>query len=174
MQFASDVPICFAGCAMTKTVASPPATFHEIADYFIYESNQTGSLISNLKLQKLVYYAQAWHLALFNGPLFRGTFQAWVHGPVLPELYQRFKVFGWKPIIEDVDQPQLPAAISEFLAQITEAYMPYEALALEQMTHAELPWQQARAGLPPEAASTAPLDETLMKSFYKKRLPRNG
>lgn len=72
----------------------------DIASYFIERANQTKSTINNLKLQKLVYYSQAWHLAIHGIPLFKEDFQAWVHGPVVPELYQKYKGFGWQPIKE--------------------------------------------------------------------------
>jgi uncharacterized phage-associated protein len=71
----------------------------EVANYFIWLANETGSFLSNLKLQKLVYYAQAWHLALEESPLFEEDFEAWIHGPVLPTLYQKYESFSWKPII---------------------------------------------------------------------------
>ena len=70
----------------------------DIADYFVRLANETGDYISNLKLQKLVYYAQAWYLAISDEALFEEDFEAWVHGPVIPELYQEYKSFGWRPI----------------------------------------------------------------------------
>ncbi|MFM6174756.1 MAG: Panacea domain-containing protein [Sphaerospermopsis kisseleviana] len=73
-------------------------TCFEVAKYFIRLAHETGSFISNLKLQKLVYYAQAWHLALFEQPLFNEDFEAWIHGPVVPELYHYYKKFGWRNI----------------------------------------------------------------------------
>ncbi len=75
----------------------------EIADYFIWLANNTGSFISNLKLQKLVYYAQAWYLAIHDQPLFNEEFEAWIHGPVIPVLYQKYKTFSWKPILQNVE-----------------------------------------------------------------------
>jgi len=58
-------------------------TVSKIANYFIYVANETGSYLSNLKLQKLLYYAQAWHLALYGISLFDEEFEAWIHGPVI-------------------------------------------------------------------------------------------
>lgn len=65
-------------------------TCFDIAKHFIRFANEEGSFISNLKLQKLVYYAQAWHLAIHGTPLFEEDFEAWVHGPVIPSLYQKY------------------------------------------------------------------------------------
>lgn len=65
------------------------ATINDVCDYIISKVAQDG--LSLLKLQKLLYYCQAWHLAFDKGQLFRGPFQAWVHGPVSREIYDRFK-----------------------------------------------------------------------------------
>lgn len=141
----------------------------DIADYFIQLANETGSFISNLKLQKLVYYAQAWHLALYNAPLFEEEFQAWVHGPVIPTLYQKYKSFGWQPILVAAT-PTLPANISQFLKDVADEYFACDAYQLEQMTHAEDPWKWAREDLPPDAPSNAVIQKEWMKEYYGARV----
>ena len=65
-------------------------TISDIADYFITKNHEYGDYITNLKLQKLVYYAQAWYLAFLDKPLFDEDFEAWVHGPVNRDLYDRY------------------------------------------------------------------------------------
>ena len=140
-----------------------------VADYFIWLANETGSFISNLKLQKLVYYAQAWHLALHENPLFQEDFEAWVHGPVIPTLYQKYKVFGWQPILEDA-KPELPEEIREFLNEVAQEYFACDAYELEQMTHAEAPWNRAREDLPPDAPSNAVIEKEWMKEYYGSRV----
>ena len=85
--------------------------YEKIADYFIGLSNETGSLITNLKLQKLVYYAQAWSLALNNEELFADDFQAWVHGPVLVSLYDRYRTNKRNPIDKEVDIDSLKESL---------------------------------------------------------------
>lgn len=140
----------------------------DIADYFIKLANDTGSYISNLKLQKLVYYAQVWHLALYGDPLFQEDFQAWVHGPVIPKLYQKYKGFRWQPILEEAN-PELPEKVQEFLDEVTKEYFACDAYELEQMTHAELPWNRARGDLPPDAPSIAVIEKECMKEYYGSR-----
>ena len=54
--------------------------------------------ISNLKLQKLIYYAQAFHLAIYELPFFDEDFEAWTHGPVCPEIYHKYKHYKSSPI----------------------------------------------------------------------------
>lgn len=141
----------------------------DIANYFIWIANETGSFISNLKLQKLVYYAQAWHIALHNNPLFEEDFEAWVHGPVIPSLYQKYKSFGWQPISEDVT-PELPSDIFQFLNEVAEEYFACDAYELEQMTHAEDPWNLARGQLSPDEPSTKVIKKEWMKEFYGARV----
>ena len=75
-------------------------TANAIADYIIKCCRDRGELITNLHLQKLVYYAQAWYLALYDKPLFDEEFQSWISGPVQPELHDRFKSYKWNPISE--------------------------------------------------------------------------
>ena len=63
----------------------------DVADYIIWSSHESGSFISNLKLQKLLDYVQAWHLAVFGRPLFAEKLQAWLRGPAIPEIYRRYQ-----------------------------------------------------------------------------------
>ncbi|NJL65514.1 MAG: SocA family protein [Methylacidiphilales bacterium] len=138
----------------------------DVANYFIRLANETGSFLSNLKLQKLVYYAQAWYLAIHDNPLFDEDFQAWIHGPVIPTLYQKYKSFGWQPILEDAN-PELPQEIQDFLKEVAEEYFACDAYELEQMTHAETPWVNARENLPPDTPSNAVIIKESMKEYYK-------
>jgi uncharacterized phage-associated protein len=101
-----------------------------IAKYFIWLANETGSFISNLKLQKLVYYTQAWHLALHDLPLFDEDFEAWVHGPVIPDLYHTYKHFGWKPIQEEATL-DLPETTLPFLKEVADEYFACDAYELD-------------------------------------------
>ena len=72
----------------------------DVAKYFatLVESD-AGDSISNLKLQKLAYYAQGFHLAMYDTPLFPERIYAWAHGPVVEELYHAYKKFGANPIV---------------------------------------------------------------------------
>ena len=144
-------------------------TCFDVADYFVHLANETGSFLSNLKLQKLVYYAQAWHLALKGTPLFDEDFQAWIHGPVVPTLYQKYKPFSWTPIIEDA-QPNLPADTQEFLGEVAAEYFARDAYELEQMTHIEALWVRARGGIADDMPSTAVIPKEWIKEYFSSRV----
>ena len=144
-------------------------TIDRVADWFIRFAHEVGDPITNLRLQKLVYYAQAWYLALHGRRLMPARFQAWVHGPVCPPLYHRFRGYAWNPITEAVQAPELPQEVEAHLREIMEVYGGYSAWDLERLTHAEAPWQTARGDLPPDAASTAVISEDEMGRFYAAR-----
>jgi uncharacterized phage-associated protein len=147
-------------------------TCQDIANYFIFLGNSTGSYISNLKLQKLVYYAQAWHLALFGKSLFDEDFQAWVHGPVEPALWRKYTEFGFNPILKKVKAPELDAHTDRFLTQVSEVYFRLDAFELELMTHKEDPWIRARKGYAPDERCATVISKEAMKDYYAKRLAK--
>jgi uncharacterized phage-associated protein len=140
----------------------------DVSDFLLVESRERGDVLTNLKLQKLIYYAQAWFLALRDKPLFQEDLQAWVHGPVLPTQYFRFRDRKWLPIVDDsIVRPGIPAEVYGHLIEIVDVFGSETAVALELMTHRELPWVEARAGLAPDAPSTAIINKETMKAFYK-------
>ncbi|KYC64499.1 MULTISPECIES: Panacea domain-containing protein [Heyndrickxia] len=151
-------------------------TYEEIANYFIALSNETGNLITNLKLQKLMYYVQSWHLAIYKEPWFDGQFQAWVHGPVLPELYKEYRDFKWHPIVrDDLDfnyiknfEAKIGEDKTEFLKEICDEYFGMEAYELERLTHSESPWQLARRGIPEDEPSQNYILNEWMQEFYSQ------
>lgn len=140
---------------------------NEVADTLIAMAREEGIAISNLKLQKLMYYAQAWNLAFCKKPLFKAKFEAWVHGPVIPELFRRFKEHRWSTIIVPVTPVKDPE-LREYLGKILRAYGKYGASQLEQLSHDESPWKDARDGTPPEVPSNAHISDESMKIFYTR------
>lgn len=154
--------------------ACPVATVFDVANYFLCRSGETGELLTNLKLQKLVYYAQAWHLAVFGSELFPEDFEAWVHGPVCPNLYHSYKGFGWNPIPCVNDRPKFAQDTADLIEQVVELYLGESAYTLERMTHGEAPWIKARNGLPPDAPSNAIVTKDSMKEYYRQYVIREN
>lgn len=143
-------------------------TANQVADYFLSFCKEHGDCLTNLKLQKLVYYAQAWHLALHNKPLFDEKIEAWVHGPVIKSVYNRFKIGGSSPITKDFKKPTIDAKTTLFLDKIFSVFGSFSAWDLEQMTHMESPWISARAGLPIDEPCNNVISIDEMKAFYRK------
>lgn len=148
---------------------------NDITDYVILKLTQedTPSLI-NLKLQKLLYYIQAWHLGIYGKPFLQGEFQAWAHGPVHVETYNRFKesknlysfilasdIINQTPTIKDKDK--------EYINWILENYAPYSGVQLERMTHVEDPWCIARKGIGQYDKCTNVISEESMIKYYGER-----
>lgn len=141
---------------------------NQVANFFIKFSHEHGDFITNLKLQKLVYYAQAWHLALHGEPLFDADFQAWVHGPVCPALYGAYKSYGWNPISANPTVCIISDEVIDHLTEVYEVYGQYSGFQLEQMTHSEAPWIDARGDIQIDEASTAIISKQSMRDFYSQ------
>jgi uncharacterized phage-associated protein len=121
-----------------------PLSCHDVANYFLALADEdAGDLISNLKLQKLVYYAQGFHLALFDEPLFDERIEAWTHGPVIPELYHSYKHYGSGaiPSPEEVNFDIYTLEIKELLDEVYNVFGQFSAWKLRNMTHVEPPWK---------------------------------
>jgi uncharacterized phage-associated protein len=140
---------------------------HEIADTIIDRSRKRGiDDLTNLKLQKLLYYSQAWHLALADNILFSEDIEAWIHGPVVPRVFGAFKDFRWSVIDCNVHSVEDKAAIRH-IDSVLEKYGEYSATQLERLTHSERPWIYARRGLAPDEPSRNVISTDHMKSFYR-------
>lgn len=120
------------------------ASVYDVAKYILtLADEEVGDLISNLKLQKLVYYAQGFHLALFNEELFNERIEAWDHGPVVPPLYGEYKCYGAGaiPKSDDFDSLSLTDEQKELINEVYEVYGQFSAWKLRNMTHDETPWR---------------------------------
>ena len=152
-------------------------TVNDIADYFIVRCVTGGVQLNVLKLQKLVYYAQAWHLAFYNRRLFDDAFEAWVHGPVCRALYNRFRDEKslYSPVVEaDVrrgfNPDNLPGEVRAHLEEILEAYAHFSGAQLESLTHSEDPWVEARRGFGPADRCSNEIDDQVMRDYYRQRV----
>ncbi len=143
-----------------------------IAKYFLFLANKENKEITNKKLQKLVYYAQAWHLVLHDKPLFKEDIEAWVHGPAIRSLYAEYKGNGFGPISEKGIKSSIitKKSTKEFLNEIWDIYGRYDAGYLELLSHSEKPWLEARAGLDDYESSNNVISTNTMKEFYKSLL----
>lgn len=138
-------------------------TIDLVSDYFLSKQK-----VTNKKLQKMCYYAYSWYLTLYDKHLFDdGKFEAWVHGPVNPKLYNKYKAFGWRIINETVTvSSQLSSELKDFLDMIYNTFSNYSGDELENMTHQEAPWIEARKGISSEIPSNQIINDNTIKSFY--------
>lgn len=151
---------------------------HETTDYIIERLHSMGTPLNVLKLHKLLYYVQAWHLAFYKTQLMPNVrFQAWVHGPVSRETYDRFvdSKHMYSPLTTDDIQTGfssdgMPEHAKAHINSILDLYAPYTGDQLEHFTHQEEPWIMARAGLASNQRSEALIDEAIMQSHYASRL----
>lgn len=142
-------------------------TARQIANWFLANIDRAaGDLITHLKLQKLVYYAQAWSLASRGVPLFNEDIQAWAHGPVAPSVFRAFRAYGMDPIPAPAQVPKLDPETVELLDEILDVYGEHSARKLEKLTHREKPWREARGDLPEEESSSAVISKEAMRTFY--------
>lgn len=105
--------------------------------------DEHGDTISNLKLQKMLYYMQGFHLAFFDTPLFDDDIVAWQYGPVIPIVYKEYKRYDSKAIkVPDTMEGILILEKEEedVFNQVYNVYGQYTAVALMNMTHSEDPW----------------------------------
>jgi len=116
-----------------------------IARFFLALTDPEDNDVSNLKLQKLCYYAQGLCTAMRGAPLFQDPIEAWDHGPVVPSLYHQYKQHGSQPIpvVADFNWDDLEEVDREALADIYDYYAQFSAWRLRNMTHEETPWIEA-------------------------------
>lgn len=119
----------------------------DIAEWFLNRNRvqmnfEDAEYMTNLKLQKLLYYAQGYFLAKKNESLFNEDFLAWEHGPVIRKIYDKYKKNGANGIEYDKDfKVNIDNETENILEIVYEEYAQYTAWKLRNMTHEEMPWK---------------------------------
>lgn len=139
------------------------ANIFDVAKYILEQKGE----MSTMKLQKLCYYCQAWHLVWADKPLFKEEFEAWVNGPVCRELYLKTKG-QFSAIAEDETggENNLTDEQKIMIDKIIEFYGPYDAQWLSDLTHDEIPWNQARGDIPRGMPCTNIITKESMGFYY--------
>jgi uncharacterized phage-associated protein len=128
--------------------------------------------VSNLKLQKLTYYAEAWYLAFENKSLYSDRIEAWIHGPVIPTVFKEYRDYRWAPLQRPATRPSADADIIEHLNMVLDTYGKFSAQELERLTHSEAPWTKAREGYAPDEPANTEIDRRGMKLYYRSLVER--
>lgn len=147
------------------------ATVNNVANFFIDVcNNSTDDQITNLKLNKLLYYAQGCHLARTGKPLFDDKIEAWKYGPVAPAIYHRYSVCGKEPIPSTDETYSSNVFSSEELDTLTDVmreFGKYTGSTLVSMTHKNgTPWSTAWMSGQSEISQ-----ESMKKYFEEHRIP---
>ncbi len=148
-------------------------TASEVASYIIAEFHASEDLITNMKVQKLLYYVQGWHLGLYGIPVFADEFQAWVHGPVQYEVWKEYQGYSGGPITNSIEEPRFEQHLIKHIEQVLECYGGETAFTLELMTHKEWPWIEARNDLPSDVPSQNIILIETMKEYFTKLVQDN-
>jgi len=157
------------------------------AEYVVMYYNGIGEYISNKKLNKILYYIQGWHLAYFGENIFKDIPEAWVHGPVYPDVYKTYKRFGNGNIDLITDETERSASLkkllsfgfadndvqSDFVLATLEFYGKKSATELEISSHRELPWLEARGNLKSFESGDTDITVESMRKYFTERLNKN-
>ncbi len=145
-----------------------------------YVSIRCGSM-SHLKLQKILFYVQAYHLAVFAEPLFDDDFEAWVHGPVNRKLYNQIRDHSllYREVVYTPSKDEiLPSVILEkelipyqlsVINEVVDELKDTGGLQLEAMTHSEDPWINARRGVQPGDRCTNIIPKDEIMQYYTNK-----
>lgn len=144
-------------------------TANDVAKYVINAFHEREDLITNLKLQKLLYYVQGWYLGLYGKEIFSEDFEAWVHGPVVPAVYHQYKSYRWYPITEEIkDISNISFDIRNHIDEVLNLYGTDTGWELERRTHLERPWLDARGDIPNDEECTNIIEKNSMRVFFEK------
>ncbi len=150
-----------------------------VAKYFVMKSQKEflvdpSKTLTPLKLQKVLYYAKVWNLIFNKGEkLFPDDFQAWIHGPANPKVWEYFRDFDFAkphPEIESQKFENINDAEKEILDMVWSVYGKFDGKYLEMLTHSEEPWLRARGELNTSVPSQNTITDESIVSYYEQRI----
>ena len=139
-----------------------------IANYII---SKNESSIMHFKVQKLLYYIQAWSLSILDKPLFDADFEAWVHGPVCKKIYDRFgSLYSFISKEENTETKKIIHKRDiEFIDYVLNNYMSFSDIELEYLIKQETPWKKTREGFGLMDKCDKIIPKDLIKKFYTEK-----
>jgi uncharacterized phage-associated protein len=138
------------------------ADVRDVAQFIL---EQAGPMTA-MKLQKLVYYAQAWNIAWRDDVLFPERIEAWADGPVCPDLFRAHRGAFRVSSIPGGDSSALKAKEKHTIMKVLKFYGSRSPQWLSDLTHNEAPWKDARRGLPDRAPSSRQITPEAMGTYY--------
>jgi uncharacterized phage-associated protein len=147
----------------------------DVARHFLSRAADDGDLVTNLKMQKLVYYAYSWVLTINKTRLFDESLEAWANGPVAPSLYRSLSKYGYNPIPKSFVDPKSLQKVSELtkpvlytLNAVYDSYIPMAAFELVTLSHSESPWRKARGNLGDTEQSNNKIEDDDIIEYFSK------
>ena len=144
-----------------------------IANFFITKGIEDGKPIDQMKVQKLVYFAHGWYLAITNQSLLNEAIEAWRFGPVIPSLYHFLKHSGNQAItapidtLRDVEAIEVDSEVHSYLTAIWNLYSPFSGIQLSNMTHEEdTPWAQIAKRYDNRLPADVGIDNDVIKEHF--------
>ncbi|TQR33794.1 hypothetical protein DMB92_02615 [Campylobacter sp. MIT 99-7217] len=147
----------------------------DVALYFLFlaKKDNAGDIISNLKMQKLLYYAQGHFLALYDKPLFLEKIEAWKFGPVVKSIYDKFKIYHDLAIdfkeLESFNSSVYTEEHLDFLPFFYKKYNSFSAWDLVMKTHSEKPYKDYYLEY-----NTQEIPLESIKSFFKEQIKKEA
>lgn len=138
------------------------ANVHDVAAYIL----QKRGPMSAMKLEKLVYYSQAWSLVWDERPMFEEPIQAWIGGPVVPALYNEHRGAYEVRQITKGNSANLDRDAKDTIDVVLESYGDKTGMELSEITHSEDPWLKAREGLAPNDRGNRVITLDSMCEYY--------
>jgi uncharacterized phage-associated protein len=156
----------------------------KIANFMLSEFDPNEFEITNLKLNKVLYYVQAFQLVRFSRPLIKNHFEAWDHGPIVRVVYHEFKSFDRSPITtlarhlnyasgeqEVIAHQDIPAMLQKFIGDVASHYMKFSASQLRQMTHkVGGPWYQVYHSAPDQRGIRDRIPNELISQHFSEEI----
>lgn len=119
-----------------------------------------------LKLQKLLYLVQGYSYAFYDRPLFHNEIEGWVHGPVVRDVYNIFKVYQYNSINISFEIDKLDSEVEDVLNYVIDNFAKYDAKYLEELTHEQEPWILSRKGLDPDERSDKTISKESIANYF--------
>ena len=151
------VDVCVATECVSIEGGTPGCSAIQVVNAFLDEAKRNGDGVSLIKLQKLVYYAHGWHLAIFNCPFIDEGIEAGKYGPVVKSLYNEFQEFGMRAITTSgvihkfvhgnlvSQEPTITPGHDKYMLvnKVWKVYGRYSSIQLANETHAGgTPWRE--------------------------------
>lgn len=146
------------------------ANVNDVAKYIInYTITELEKTISNLKLQKMLYYVQGYSIKELSYPAFDAVIENWPYGPVVPEVYFEYNEFRGGNIDAipnfDLDESELPRKLKRIIEKIAKKCSTMSASNLVSKTHSEAPWSNTK--------KNDKIDNNMMLDYFQLNDPLN-